>query len=209
MKTPYLLAATLVGSVLFAGNTLASGSDAASVASSTELSSIEISNLEFMREEEKLARDVYLTLDGYWGTQSPVFANIAESEQTHTSSVDYLLERYDIEDPVVHDEIGLFTDPELQEFYDALVEKGTRSFIDGLYVGALIEEVDMEDITAAIKQTDERPIILVYSNLLDGSENHLRAFVEVIEAQGLVYEAQVLSADEVEYILEAESDSGN
>lgn len=207
-KSP-LLTAALLGGILLAGSAMAAGNGPAARDRDSELTGTEVANLEFMREEEKLARDVYLTLDGYWGTYSKVFANIAESEQAHTSSVDYLLDRYDIDDPVVHDEIGLFTDPELQELYDTLVEKGTQSFVAGLYVGALIEEVDMEDIARAISETDERPIILVYSNLLDGSENHLRAFVEVIEAQGLVYEAQVLDSDEVEYILNADSDSGN
>jgi len=210
MNAKPLVVATIIGSLLFGGAAMAAGKPANKDrdTSSTELSSTEISNLEFMREEEKLARDVYLTLDGYWGTQTRVFANIAESEQQHTSSIDYLLERYDIEDPVLRDEIGLFTNTELQELYDTLVAKGTNSLIDALYVGALIEEVDMEDITAAIQETDERPIILVYSNLLDGSENHLRAFVDVIEAQGLVYEAQVLEQHEVDYILESASDSG-
>ena len=214
MNTKPLLVTTLVGSILFGSAAIAGGpghnqSRSNTVDSSVSLSATEISNLEFMREEEKLARDVYLTLDGYWGTQTQVFANIAESEQSHTSSIDYLLDKYDIEDPVLHDEIGLFTNTELQELYDTLVAKGTQSLIDGLYVGALIEEVDMEDITAAINDTDERSIILVYSNLLDGSENHLRAFVDVIEKQGLTYEAQVLESDEVEYILESESDSGS
>ncbi|HEY9148252.1 MAG TPA: DUF2202 domain-containing protein [Gammaproteobacteria bacterium] len=215
MNAKPLVLATVIGSLLFGGAAVAAGkpanrdSDTSSTElSSTELSSTEISNLEFMREEEKLARDVYLTLDGYWGTQTRVFANIAESEQQHTSSIDYLLDRYDIEDPVLRDEIGLFTNTELQELYDTLVAKGANSLIDALYVGALIEEVDMEDITAAIQETDERPIILVYSNLLDGSENHLRGFVDVIEAQGLVYEAQVLEQHEVDYILESASDSG-
>ena len=62
----------------------------------------------------------------------------------------------------------------------------------------------MEDIVAAIDATDERAMILAYSNLLDGSKSHLRGFVSVIESQGLVYEAQVLNADEVQLILESE-----
>jgi len=209
MKHPRLFVAAVLGAAMFASTAFAAGNDSGKITDSTELSSAEIEDLKFMREEEKLARDVYLTLDGYWGTQTKVFANIAESEQEHTSSVDYLLDRYDIEDPVLHDEIGLFTNAELQELYDTLVAKGTQSFIDGLYVGALIEEVDMRDINAAIYEADDSSIILVYSNLLDGSENHLRAFVDVIEEQGIVYEAQVLDADEIEYILSAESDSGN
>lgn len=172
--------------------------------SNNELSQIEIANLQFMREEEKLARDVYLTMDQYWGQQTSAFANIAVSEESHTSTIDYLLEKYDIEDPVISDEIGVFTNPELQELYHTLVEQGSVSFIDGLHVGALIEEVDMEDILAAIEATDERAMILAYSNLLDGSKSHLRGFVSVIEAQGLVYEAQVLDTDEVQLILESE-----
>ena len=168
------------------------------------LTQTEIANLQFMREEEKLARDVYLTLDQYWGNLTSVFANIAVSEESHTSTINYLLEKYDIEDPVISNEVGVFTNPELQELFHTLVEKGIASFIDGLYVGALIEEVDMEDIVAAIDATDERAMILAYSNLLDGSKSHLRGFVSVIESQGLVYEAQVLNADEVQLILESE-----
>jgi hypothetical protein len=208
MKIRPLVAVTLIGSVLFGSAAMAAGRAASTYTSSTELSDAEVSSLQFMREEEKLARDVYLTLDQYWGAQTQVFANIAVSEEQHTSTIDYLLEKYAIEDPVLRDEIGVFTNQELQALYDQLVVRGQNSLIDGLYVGALIEEVDMEDIAAAIADTDERAMILAYSNLLDGSKSHLRAFVSVIETQGLVYEAQVLEADEVQLILESESSTG-
>lgn len=208
MKSPRLFAAALLGGALFASTAIASGYDSGSVTGSTGLSSAEIENLKYMREEEKLARDVYLKLDNYWGSLTKVFANIAVSEQKHTNSIAYLLDRYDIEDPVVRDEVGVFTNMKLQELYIQLIARGTQSFIEGLYVGALIEEVDMRDIAEAISNADERPIVRVYSNLLDGSENHLRAFVSVIEKQGIDYQAQVLSTDEIESILSAESDSG-
>lgn len=207
-----LVSTALIGALTFTGATVVSAApqygknrDTTSTVSSTStITAEEYADLQFMREEEKLARDVYLTLDEYWGTQTSVFANIAVSEEQHTSTVDFLLEKYDVEDPVISDEIGVFTNPELQALYDTLVERGIASFIDGLYVGALIEEKDMKDILAAIERSDERAIILAYSNLLDGSKNHLRAFVGVIEDQGLVYEAQVLDADEVGLILESE-----
>lgn len=205
MKPRYLAAVTLMTSTLF-GSLAFAGKQTEPVA--PVLSDEEVSTIQFMREEEKLARDVYLTLDQQWGSQTQVFANIAESEELHTSSVDYLLDKYEIEDPVLHDDIGVFTHPELQALYDELVAKGLRSLVDGLFVGGLIEEKDMKDIVEAIEGTDERPMILVYSNLLDGSENHLRAFVDVIEAQGLEYDAQILTQDEVEHILAATSDSG-
>lgn len=49
-----------------------------------------------MREEEKLARDVYLTFGEKWGLT--LFTNIAKSEQTHTDAVKTLLDRYEIKD---------------------------------------------------------------------------------------------------------------
>ncbi|KAA1173782.1 DUF2202 domain-containing protein [Marinobacter salinexigens] len=207
---PFITAAlisslTLSGTVMAAGPGNGGNQRDTSATTSTELTTIETSDLQFMREEEKLARDVYLTLDKHWGNQTNVFANIAKSEESHTSTVDYLLDKFNVEDPVVNDTIGVFTNEELQALYNELVATGTNSFIDGLYVGALIEEKDMKDILAAINQTDERAIIIAYSNLLDGSKSHLQGFVQVIEAQGLTYEAQILDQEEVDLILNDES----
>ncbi|WP_421866259.1 DUF2202 domain-containing protein [Marinobacter adhaerens] len=213
MNAKTFTTAALIGSMFLASATFAAGgprnSDgggrSAETADSEDLTTIEVDDLQFMREEEKLARDVYLTMDQYWGDRTQVFARIALSEESHTSTVDYLLKKFDVEDPVVNDTIGVFTNQELQALYDELVAKGKNSFVDGLFVGGLIEEKDMRDILAAINQTDERAIILAYSNLLDGSKSHLKAFLSVIEAQGLTYEPQVLDAEEVELILEDES----
>lgn len=223
MNTKPFIAATFFGSMLASTVALAAGgpgygkqdttADSTTETSSVEtviaddsdLTEIETDDLKFMREEEKLARDVYLTMDQSWGQQTQVFAKIALSEEDHTTTVDFLLGKFGVEDPVVNDTIGVFTNEELQALYNELVAKGKTSFINALHVGALIEEKDMRDILAAINQTDERPIILAYSNLLDGSKSHLRAFVSVIEDQGLTYEAQVLDPEEVELILEDES----
>lgn len=213
MNAKPFITATLIGSLLLASTAFAAGGPrngdgggrSADTASSGDLTTIEVSDLQFMREEEKLARDVYLTMDQYWGDRTQVFAQIALSEESHTSTVDYLLNKFGVEDPVVNDTIGVFTNEELQALFDELVAKGKNSFVDGLFVGGLIEEKDMRDILAAINQTDERAIILAYSNLLDGSKSHLKAFVKVIEAQGLTYEAQVLDPEEVELILHDES----
>ncbi|NPU93733.1 MAG: DUF2202 domain-containing protein [Gammaproteobacteria bacterium] len=207
MKAKLMITGTLFGSilacspmVLAGGSATLKGSSNQNVAS-TDLSSVEADDLRFMREEEKLARDVYLTMDEYWGKQTRVFANIAESEQSHTSTVNYILDKFDVEDPVTNDSIGVFTNQDLQTLYNNLTDSGKQSFISALYVGALIEEKDMKDILAAINRTDERAIIIAYSNLLDGSKSHLRAFVNVIESEGMVYEAQILDAEEVELIL--------
>ncbi|MCP4143444.1 MAG: DUF2202 domain-containing protein [Chloroflexi bacterium] len=57
-----------------------------------EISQAETDGLAFMREEEKLARDVYLTLYEQWELRP--FSNIAESEQKHTDAVKNLLGPY-------------------------------------------------------------------------------------------------------------------
>ncbi len=162
------------------------------------LSTGEIQTLTFMREEEKLARDVYLTLNETW--PQPVFANIAQSEQQHMDAMLALLERYQIADPA-RPVIGLFNNMELQALYDKLVIRGQQSATEALYVGAAIEEIDILDLEKAIAETNQPDLRRAYENLLAASGNHLRAFVRNIEAQGLVYEPQHLDVEQLETIL--------
>jgi hypothetical protein len=165
-----------------------------------ELSEEEKADLVFMREEEKLARDVYLTLYNIWGMD--IFNNIAASEQTHTNSVNALLTAYGIPDPVVNDTIGVFVNSDLQILYDQLVATGSVSLVDALKVGAAIEEIDILDLYEAIAQTDEANIQQVYAQLLAGSENHLRGFVSVLESQtGEAYTPQYLSVESYQAII--------
>jgi len=166
------------------------------------LSEDEIAGLLFMREEEKLARDSYIVLGDLWGV--PVFANIAESEQSHTDAVEKILIDYQIPDPVSDEsDVGTFVDPELQTLYDDLMADGEDSEMAALYVGAAIEETDMEDILAWIELTSHEDITSVYESLLCGSRNHLRAFVQQIENRGVVYVAQVLTQEEVDAIVDS------
>jgi hypothetical protein len=146
----------------------------------------EMDGLIFMREEEKLARDVYLRLFENWGKR--VFKNISESEQTHTDAIKYLLEKYEIPDPVGNDSSGVFKNVILQDLYNTLIEQGSISLIEALKVGALIEEIDILDIQKELDvHVDNEDITMVYNNLLKGSRNHLRAFVKNLSRQGIEY----------------------
>ena len=178
------------------------------VVSSTveELTVLEADNLVFMREEEKLARDVYLTMYEAWGLN--IFSNIAASEQTHTDAVAEMLDKYKLPDPVVDDRVGIFVNQELATLYDTLLTSGYLSSLEALKVGALIEEVDMVDLKRAIEETDNENIQVLYENLLSGSRNHLRAFVGLIEDQGIVYEAQFLPQEEVDAIVDSPIERG-
>jgi len=121
------------------GTTVINGIDIiASIPIDNNLSDSEIKSLLFVREEEKLARDVYLTLDKIWGDSIKTFANISNAEQTHTDSVKALLTRYNLTDPVTETEdqnLGIFQDLDLQELYDSLIAKGEKSLVDALQVG--------------------------------------------------------------------------
>ena len=138
----------------------------------SDLSAEEAAALLYMREEEKLARDVYNQLYALWG--QPVFQNIAASEQTHTDEIKLLLDRYGLADPALGP--GQFTDANLQALYDQLIAQGSVSLTDALNVGALVEQTDIADLQARLAQTDNADIQLVYNNLMNASYNHLAAF---------------------------------
>jgi hypothetical protein len=158
------------------------------------LTADEAAALRFMREEEKLAHDVYTVLHDAWGLQ--VFANIALSETEHTEAVLGLLLKYGLDDPAAARPVGSFEDPALQALYDRLVAAGRVNAVEGLKVGALIEETDIRDINEKKSFTDNTDILRVYDNLLCGSENHLRAFNEQLLARGVQYVPEVISQAE-------------
>jgi len=141
------------------------------------LTATETSSILFMKQEEKLARDVYQVLHAKWGHVT--FGNIAISEQRHMDAVDGLIARYRLTDTTPK-EAGKFTYPELQALYDELIALGSKSLADGLAVGVLIEETDIADLKEALKATREKPIRNVFSNLMDGSYNHLAAFTRAL-----------------------------
>ena len=132
-----------------------------------------------MREEEKLARDVYRALYDMWSNQ--VFYNISLSEQKHTDAVLGLIVKYGLTDPVSEFE-GVFNDQHLQDLYDLLMEMGDDGELEALQVGVLIEVTDITDIEECMKHTDKADILNVYGNLLAGSENHLDTFLRNVEA---------------------------
>jgi hypothetical protein len=158
------------------------------------LDAAEIAGLKFMREEEKLAHDVYVTMFNTWGAQ--IFANIAESETEHTEAVLDQIEQYGVEDPAEGNPVGVFEDPYLQALYDKLVAMGSVSLIEALKVGALIEETDIVDIREKMEVTDEPSILQVYQNLLCGSYSHLQAFDKALADQGVDYQAQVITQEQ-------------
>ncbi len=152
------------------------------VVAQLSLTQLEEQELLYLREEEKLARDVYAALYASSGLQ--IFNNISQSEQRHMNAALTLLQNYGLVDPVGSNAAGVFTNTDLQSLHDQLVAQGAASQIAALQVGVLIEETDIADLEAAISNTDKTDVIRVYNNLLKGSLNHLSAFTNNLAALG-------------------------
>lgn len=182
------------------------GQQAQAAAQVQVLSAAETQSLRFMREEEKLARDAYISLYQQW--QLPVFNNISQSEQQHTDRVKALLQTYRVADPVTNDAVGVFQNVDLAALYATLMARGQVSALDALYVGALIEEVDIVDLQKSMRETTRPDLLNTYDNLMRASRNHLRAFVKQIQSQGIAYVAQTMPQAEVDAIVNSQNERG-
>jgi hypothetical protein len=169
-------------------------------ASGATLTEAEASDLVFMREEEKLARDLYITFDELWG--GTTFALIATSEQRHLNAILRKLVKYDLPDPAAGKGIGEFTSDEVQALYDELLEDGLVSELAALKVGGYVEEIDIVDNLEAAAAATREDLDRVYEALTCGSRNHLRAFAgRIVALTGQSYAAQYLPQAEVDAIL--------
>jgi len=164
---------------------------------SEELTAAEREDLLYMAEEEKLAGDVYSAINEMWNLR--VFDNIIRAERTHEAAVKALLARYSLSDPAKGQ--GEFSNETLQGLYYDLVSRGNSSIEDALRVGAAVEEIDILDLNESMSRTGREDILLVYANLRQGSENHLRAFVNNLERHGSEYSPQYLSWEAYDYIM--------
>ncbi len=151
-----------------------------------------------MREEEKLARDVYDYLYNKYG--ETVFDNISNSEQSHMDNILTLLNKYNLPDPALPTP-GEFSNTDLQNLYNQLIATGDLSLIDALKVGATIEDLDIYDLEEFSNMTDKADILDVFGKLTCGSRNHMRAFYGQIQAQNATYTPQYISQTEFDDIV--------
>jgi hypothetical protein len=200
IKGMMLLAAALLSGCGAAGlvDSGMEGADSVNAAESA-LSKDVAADLAFIREEEKMARDVYLTLAEKWGL--PMFSGISRSETQHMSAMLTLLNRYSLKDPVGSAPRGVFADSEIQGLYSALVAQGRTSLVEALKVGAFIEDFDIVDIRTRLAMNPPADIAAVYQNLMMGSRNHLRAFSAQLANRGVTYVPKYLTPQEYQQII--------
>ncbi|MFD1294009.1 DUF2202 domain-containing protein [Lutibacter holmesii] len=165
---------------------------------SSALTNEEITDLIFLREEEKLARDVYLYSYELYG--NPIFKNISNSEQTHMDTVLALLNKYNINDPASNVK-GEFYNNELQEIYEHLIQQSSISEVEALKVGNIIEDLDIKDLQLNEERTIKTDLLTAYGALKCGSRNHLRNYYEQLIKKNVVYSPMYISESEFEEIV--------
>ncbi len=174
----------------------------------------EVDEALFMREEEKLARDVYADLAVYWQAQAgtvpvvSIMGNIVQAEQEHMDSMKAVLACYGLPDPIgANEPSGVFLNPELAQLYSTLMTQGKTSQSAALKVGGLIEEVDIEDLQRSIEISQQAYTDQVYEALMCGSRNHLRSFAgQLINTEG-GYTAQLLPQATVDAIVNSPNET--
>lgn len=172
----------------------------------TALSDVELNGLVHMREEEKLARDVYTAMFNKYGVK--IFSNIYASEQTHMDALLQLLNKYEIADPVGTNALGVFKNEALQSLYNSLITQGNLSILDAYKVGATIEDLDLYDLKVEITKVDNADILLVYQMLSKGSRNHMRAFYSNLRNLNGTYVPQFITQSEFDAIINSSMERG-
>ncbi|HPQ21061.1 MAG TPA: DUF2202 domain-containing protein [Saprospiraceae bacterium] len=190
--------------LLFLNISCSKSDDKSGIDENCNFTSEQEEGLKYMREEEKLARDVYYYLYEKWGLD--IFNHIGSSEQSHMDLVLNLMNKCGIEDISLND-YGKFSNTHLQELYDQLVAAGEQSLIDALKVGATIEDVDIFDLDKFASETQNESLLEVYEKLNCGSRNHMRAFNKQLNSRDASYTPQYISQSKFDEILNSSQES--
>lgn len=169
----------------------------------------EVEALKFMYEEEKLARDVYLTMAEKYDLR--IFSNISKAEEKHMNSVKCLINKYGLEGPDVEGAKGSFTNQKLQTLYNDLVMRGNTELTEALKVGATIEDLDINDLTLLLEdeEIDNKDLSAVFESLRKGSRNHMRAFTRTLNRYDEQYEVSYISEEMYDDIVKGGQERGN
>jgi len=165
----------------------------------------EKTDLLFLIEEEKMARDVYLFSGALYNQN--IFQNIPESEQIHMDRIKSLLEKYNLEDPTEGMGQGKFTNPEIQALYNELTNSSSESLMGALIAGATIEDLDIADLLSLPANTDKEDLISAYEFLVCGSKNHMRGFMNQVNSNDGSYTPQYIDEELFNEILQSGHES--
>jgi len=151
-----------------------------------------------MRAEEKLAHDVYTAL--FEKYEMKIFSNIARSEKRHVEAIQNLLDEYKIDASLIS-EPGKFEDSQFQKLYDDLLAQGMESLEDAYRTAMMIEDLDISDLDKLITETKNEDLKIVFNNLNQASENHMRSFHSHLSDLKVDYAPKYLSQQRFDEII--------
>ena len=146
------------------------------------LSDAEATEIAFMREEERLARDLYQAFSDQYDGARP-FSRIVNAEQQHHDTMGTLLTRYGLDDPSADLPAGTYANADLQELYTTWLAEGSVSIEAAYQVGVDLETRDIADLDGAIAAATADDVKAAFERLQNGSESHLAAFQRAVDGQ--------------------------
>jgi hypothetical protein len=171
-----------------------------------QLTESEVEAIWYLREVEKLARDVMRVFEEEQDVK--VFGRVAESEDSHTEAIKALIDRYNLWDPSSVTWEGYYNNEELLALHRQFVRQGESSLADALRVGATIQEISILDLREYRAETDDKDLQMVYENLLRASRNHLRIFAAQLQDRGETYERAHLGQNLFDEIVSTPPEAG-
>ena len=169
-----------------------------------DISAVEETALLKVWQVQKLSRDLYQSFNEAWSSQ--IYENMSSDSQYHMDFVHILLGKFGI--PVPQDLAGIFTDQEIQNLFDLMLNAGNGSAVEALRMGAAAEDMIIDELQTLLVQTDNHEILIIYQNLLKSARNHLRLFVNELAQIGINYDPQYISGDDFLAIIATPTETG-
>jgi hypothetical protein len=165
--------------------------------STADLTADEIEFIFAVREDEKVARDMYFSFFGKFGLKP--FENIGKAEDNHIKATEKLFDYYEIDYPTLS-ENGKFEDAIRQKLYDSLLLKGTPE-LEAFKVMALLEESNIVEYGEVLKTIVNPNIKIVIENLAMASANHFKAAIRQITALGGTYTPALMTQEQYRTVI--------
>jgi len=173
------------------------------VAPSPNLDLKEIDFLLKMYEEEKLARDVYVSFYNKYNIE--FFKNTSQAQQIQMNQIACLLKHYNLKYKATERE-GIFNDLNIQQHYFDFKEQGDISVSDAIKASATIEDLNLFDLGEYMSFTKNPAILAIFKHLSCGAKNHLRNFVNVLKVKNETYLPKHITEKEYKRIVKKKNE---
>lgn len=157
-------------------------------------------SLKYLYESILMTGEILRNSYEKWGV--PEFNNVSRTEFSRVDTIMTIMDEYNIKDPAVHHQTGIYFNPEIQQWHNENLGNAVSSYDDALVTAIRIEEKIIYDIqqhtTKGISNNDIR---ILYTKLNAGAANHLKIFYQLLMNRGKTYSPEYLSQPEFEKLL--------